>query len=381
MSNPKKGGARLMKSEHKRRELAPLAAIFGILVALALASLLTPEREFSPNENRYLQLTPELSWATLMDGTFTKKAENYVSDQIALRDTWMETASLVQRAALRQEINDTWLGRSGRYFAKVTPDTFDTAQYEKNLEQVRTFFDNNSGKDCRIMMVPTPAYMLRDDLPANAPLFDAASCFDTLLGEFGPEAIDLRTALLPDAANMYYRTDHHWTTQGALTAYQAWCAATGHTLQEWQLETASTCFRGTLYSAVLLPDSPYDTVAIASDAAIRSMDCDGEVSDSLYSMAALEEKDHYKIFMGGNYAKVVIDTGANTGKSLLVVKDSFANSFLPFLVRDYDTITVLDLRFYREGVQPLADQADDVLVLYELTNFAADKNLYKLNKS
>ncbi len=381
MSNPKKGGARLMKSEHKRRELAPLAAIFGILVALALASLLTPEREFSPNENRYLQLTPELSWATLMDGTFTKKAEDYVSDQIALRDTWMETASLVQRAALRQEINDTWLGRSGRYFAKVTPDTFDTAQYEKNLEQVRTFFDNNSGKDCRIMMVPTPAYMLRDDLPANAPLFDAASCFDTLLGEFGPEAIDLRPALTPNAEDMYYRTDHHWTSEGALTAYGAWCAATGHERQDWQLETASTCFRGTLYSKVLLPDSPYDRVTIASDAAIRSMDCDGEVSDSLYSMAALEEKDHYKIFMGGNYAKVVIDTGANTGKSLLVVKDSFANSFLPFLVRDYDTITVLDLRFYREGVQPLADQADDVLVLYELTNFAADKNLYKLNKS
>ena len=111
------------------------------------------------------------------------------------------------------------------------------------------------------------------------------------------------------------------------------------------------------------------------------MDCDGEVSDSLYSMAALEEKDHYKIFMGGNYAKVVIDTGAGTGRSLLVVKDSFANSFLPFLVREYDTITVLDLRYYREGVQPLADQADDILVLYELTNFAADKNLYKLNKS
>ena len=381
MSNPDKGGARLMKSEHNRRELAPLIAIFGILVALALASLLTPERAFSPNENRYLQLKPELSWTTLMDGTFTQKAEDYVSDQIALRDTWMEAASLVQRAALRQEINDTWLGRSGRYFAKVTPDTFDTAQYEKNLEQVQTFFDNNSGKDCRIMMVPTPAYMLRDDLPANAPLFDAAGCFDTLLNDFGTQAIDLRAALMPDAADMYYRTDHHWTSEGALTAYGVWCAATGHEEQDWQLETASTCFRGTLYSKVLLPDSPYDRVTIASDAAIRSMDCDGEVSDSLYSLAALEEKDHYKIFMGGNYAKVVIDTGADTGKSLLVVKDSFANSFLPFLVKDYDTITVLDLRFYREGVQPLADQADDVLVLYELTNFAADKNLYKLNKS
>ena len=381
MNNPNKGGARLMKSEHERRELAPLLAIFGILVGLALASLLTPEREFSPNENRYLQLKPELSWATLMDGSFTQKAEDYVSDQIALRDTWMETASLVQRAALRLEINDTWLGRSGRYFAKVTPDTFDTDQYHKNLEQVRTFFDSNPDKDCRVMMVPTPAYMLRDDLPANAPLFDADTCFGTLLNEFGKQAIDLRPALIPHAADMYYRTDHHWTSEGALTAYGAWCSATGHTDQGWALETASTTFRGTLYSKVLLPDSPYDRVSIASDAVIRSMDCDGEVSDSLYSLAALEEKDHYKIFMGGNYAKVVIDTGANTDKSLLVVKDSFANSFLPFLVKDYDTITVLDLRFYREGVQPLADEADDILVLYELTNFAADKNLYKLNKS
>ena len=79
MNDSQKGGARLMKSEHKRRELAPLLAIFGILVGLALASLLTPEREFSPNENRYLQLKPSLTWTTLMDGTFTQKAEDYVA--------------------------------------------------------------------------------------------------------------------------------------------------------------------------------------------------------------------------------------------------------------------------------------------------------------
>ena len=192
MNDSQKGGARLMKSEHKRRELAPLLAIFGILVGLALASLLTPEREFSPNENRYLQLKPSLTWTTLMDGTFTQKAEDYVADQIALRDRWMEASSLVQRAALRLEINDTWLGRDGRYFAKVTPDTFDSAQYEKNLAQVKDFFDANPDKDCRMMMVPTPAYMLRDDLPANAPLFDAEGCFDTLLNTMGGQAIDLR---------------------------------------------------------------------------------------------------------------------------------------------------------------------------------------------
>ena len=94
---------------------------------------------------------------------------------------------------------------------------------------------------------------------------------------------------------------------------------------------------------------------------------------------ALEEKDHYKIFMGGNYAKVIIETGANTGRSLLLVKDSFANSFVPFLTEDYDTITLIDLRHCREEVQTIADGCTDVLVLYELTNFASDNNLFKLN--
>ena len=381
MNHSQKGGTRLMKHEHPRRELAPLLAIGIVLVGLSVASLLMPDREFSPNENRYLQQPPELTWKTLMDGTFTKKAEDYTADQIVLRDTWMESASVLRRAAGRLEINGTWLGRSGRYYAKETPDTFDTEQYEKNLQQVQTFFDTNGEKDCRIMMVPTPAYMCADDLPTNAPLFDAAGCFDTLLSTLPDEAIDLRTVLLDNAQEKYYATDHHWATEGAQSAYAAWCTATGHDVRRWRLDVVSTTFRGTLYSKVLLPDSPYDTVAIAPDANVRSMDCDGEVSDTLYSTAALEEKDHYKIFMGGNYGKVVIDTGADTGKSLLVVKDSFANSFLPFLVKDYDTITVLDLRYYREGVQPLADGADDILVLYELTNFAADKNLYKLNKA
>ena len=112
---------------------------------------------------------------------------------------------------------------------------------------------------------------------------------------------------------------------------------------------------------------------------VVSVNSDGEMRDSIYSMEALEEKDHYKIFMGGNYAKVVIETGADTGRSLLLVKDSFANSFVPFLTEDYDTITLIDLRHCREEVQTIADGCTDVLVLYELTNFTADNNLFKLN--
>ena len=145
------------------------------------------------------------------------------------------------------------------------------------------------------------------------------------------------------------------------------------------MEQVSETFRGTLYSQVMLPSSVYDTLSIAPEVQVESVDSDGTLSNSIYSMEALAEKDHYKIFMGGNYAKVVITTGAETGRSLLLIKDSFANSFVPFLTEDYDTITLIDLRHCREEVQTIADSCTDVLVLYELTNFASDNNLFKLN--
>lgn len=384
MNDSQKGGARLMKSEHKRRELAPLLAIFGILVGLALASLLTPEREFSPNENRYLQLKPSLTWTTLMDGTFTQKAEDYVADQIALRDRWMEASSLVQRAALRLEINDTWLGRDGRYFAKVTPDTFDSAQYEKNLAQVKDFFDANPDKDCRMMMVPTPAYMLRDDLPANAPLFDAEGCFDTLLNTMGGQAIDLRTALLPDAANMYYRTDHHWTTAGALLGYQCYRAAAGSAVPaaaDYTVERHEG-FRGTLYSKVLDPDAAVDTVELYrwdGDTAL-TVTYDNADHAGCYDLQKLAQKDMYEVFFGGNWPMVRITGGAENGRRLLVLKDSYANALLPFAAADYEMIAAVDLRYYLGSLTELiqTEGITDVLVLYSTSAFMSEAKIDRL---
>ncbi len=373
--NEKKTGRRLEKTV--RRELLPLVVIFAILAAISLGSIVMPDRQFSPNENRYLEQRPAFSLKALFAGQYTADAEEYTADQIVLRDFWMETASSAQQAMGKQEINSTWLGADGHYFAKVTPDTFDDSQFRKNLQQVEKFFQANADKSCHLLMAPTPAYMLSEKLPANAQLFDLGKCFDTMTDRFGDQFIDTRSVL--SGEGNYYRTDHHWTTVGALNAYEVWCAATGHGVQDWKLEQVSETFRGTLYSQVMLPNSVYDTLSIAPDVKVVSVNSDGEMSDSIYSMEALEEKDHYKIFMGGNYAKVIIETGADTGRSLLLVKDSFANSFVPFLTEDYDTITLVDLRHCREEVQEIANSCTDVLVLYELTNFASDNNLFKLN--
>ena len=362
----------------KRTGLAPLIAIAVILLGLSVGSFfLTPDRAFSENENRYLQLTPKLSWDTVMSGDFMEDMEEYTSDQIVFRDLWTATRSLLQRAEGKEDISGTYLGAEGRYFAKVTEDSFNRAGLEKNAGYIREFFAA-SGKSCRAMIVPSPAGVLRDMLPENAPYYDEAGAFERLDTALGGSLLDVRETLA-DVEDPYYHTDHHWTTMGAQAAYRRWAGVTGHTVREDALVCATEEFRGTLYSKVLLPDSVYDSVYYAPEITAESVVCDGK-DGTLYDGDALTRKDKYELFLGGNYGQCVITTGTENGKHLLLVKDSFANSFVPFLLGDYETVTMIDLRYFRGSMAELAAESDDILVLTEITNLAASGDYFKLMK-
>lgn len=373
----------------KKRELPPLIAIAVILLGLSLASLLLPDRTFSDNENRYLQQAPRLTVDRVLSGRFSEETEKYGSDQVALRDFWMGTASTLQWLSNKKDIGGVYLGKDGYLFAKVTEEDFDQKQYEKNLRSVADFFDAHADLDCRILLAPSPSTVLADKLPEGAPMYDAAPRHEQLAETLGDRVIDVREAL--SEIPTYYRTDHHWTTWGAQMAYNAWCRATGR--QEHQAEltlaTDRNSFRGTLYSKVLLPNCAYDDIYFIPHPGVVSMDCDGTVTDSIYDFSKRDEKDKYAFFQGGNWAKVTIVTSTENGRRLLVVKDSFANCFVPFLTGepyrdipgDFQRITMLDLRYYADSVEELIrdEGITDVLVLYELSNFAADNNLFKLN--
>ena len=130
---------------------------------------------------------------------------------------------------------------------------------------------------------------------------------------------------------------------------------------------------------MLLPDSVYDSVYYAPEITVESVVCDGK-DGALYDLSALEQKDKYELFLGGNYGQCVITTGIENEKHLLLVKDSFANSFVPFLTGDYETITMIDLRYYRGSMAELAAEADNILVLTEVTNLAGSGDYFKLSK-
>ena len=84
---------------------------------------------------------------------------------------------------------------------------------------------------------------------------------------------------------------------------------------------------------------------------------------------------------GGNPPVTVIDTGSPTGRSLLLVKDSFANAIVPFLLSSFERITLVDARHGSAAVRDALEQSrpSDVLVLYSLSQLLTDETLHQLN--
>ena len=104
---------------------------------------------------------------------------------------------------------------------------------------------------------------------------------------------------------------------------------------------------------------------------------EGKRSTSLYDSSKLKEKDQYTVFLGGNSSLLDIRTVSKITKRLLLVKYSFANSFIPFLTPYYREIVVVDPRYYSGTINDLMDsyRISEVLFLYSGNTFFKDNNI------
>ena len=107
-----------------------------------------------------------------------------------------------------------------------------------------------------------------------------------------------------------------------------------------------------------------------------------KITDTLYELNFLNKKDKYSIFLNGNNPLVKIESSNKNGKNLLTIKDSFANSFAPFVANDFETVHMIDLRHFNMSVEEyiIDNNITDALVLYNTMNFAQDMNMLNLIK-
>ncbi len=362
-----------------------IIAAFGIIAFFGLFSVLLPEKGYSENENRYLEQFPKVKIKKILSGDFQEEFEESFSDQFLGRDVWMKASTTVKKAAGFQEISGVYLGKSGYYITKVTQEDIDQKQYLQNLRYVE-YLGKTCGGTASTILVPSPETILKDKVPDHAPYYDADAMYDeaeTVLKK--AKSVDVRPELNEYAKQnqVYYYTDHHWTLLGAYAAYSAYSDANQmlkHTYSYFTEKKITENFLGTTYSKVMPANPKEDTMYAATNVPQATVLYDGVERNNIYDVEKLTQKDKYGYFFGGNYGEVEINMKEKPEKKLLVIKDSYANCFVPFLMESFDQITMIDLRYYKKSVQELLreNNYEQVLVLYEISNFAQDTNLYKL---
>ena len=355
-----------------------------LLLGLAGKEALSHQRTYSPVEKRELQTRPEISITKVLDGRFQKKYESYLRDQFPGRDHWVSFQTDMELFMGKNEIHNVYIGKNHYLLEHYTEKEFDPQQISKNLQALEKFVGKaKQNADVHVMMVPTKSWVLREKLPAFAPHYKEQKFYDALQQKLEKEDVLISMEPVLDAhkeEEIYYRTDHHWTTLGAWYAYEQYTKAVGGDLQRAQGKKKFRCiskdFYGTTYAKINYARQA-DKIEIYEPAdKLRVVYNMGEKkTKTLYDVSFLKTADQYSVFTGGNQAVLEITGGIKNGKTLLLIKDSFANSILPFLAEDYEKLVVVDLRQLNVSGDRLLEMFSptDILILYNSAQFAQDK--------
>ena len=384
-----------------------LLLIFGF----AAANVIRPQKERSETENRSLQKRPALTWDSLFAGEFADDYENYLSDQFILRDSWITLKTAAEKASLKQETDDVCFGKDSFLIEKHTGVfTSDTAV--QNILRLQTFIGNICGQygaeHVSCMIIPNAVDILRDKLPPYADVYDEELYLEKLrsvipedvwvdvssvlrtwqdTGSQAPENVRAADGSSPDFTQLYYRTDHHWKTAAAYLAFQEWMKqkqTADVSKDEFIVTTVTDSFEGTISSRLGITgkaDSierfdravPFDYYLVYNQSE--------DIRNSFYRDSFLDTKDKYAYFYGGNFG--LIETkmpDAQTGRRLLIIKDSYAHCFAPFTCGYYDEVDMVDPRYYNASISELMENKEytDVLFLFNAAGFAEETALARL---
>ena len=186
---------------------------------------------------------------------------------------------------------------------------------------------------------------------------------------------------------IYYHTDSRWTTLGASLVWQQIASDLGlDTSKAPALKpyVVTGDFSGNLSrtsgfeSGYREPIYAYLTENASDNTQmVASYESEGIKTAELYDRTKLDEPDAYEVFLGGDYDKIDIRTTADSTDRLLLVKDSFADCMIPFLIPYYREIIVVDADYYQKHVSDLLDKnkITSVLFLYDCNHFVQDDKL------
>lgn len=389
-----------------------MIALFTVVtLAIPATTAVLPKQERSENENRTLAEFPDIVNHTKMDkaesfgdvmgaikwdyitvrdkNSWMDDFEEYFSDHLAGREEWVRVRNEIEMLAGKKEINGVYT--LDDQMIQVFKE-YDEETVLKSLNAMNQFAETHPDMQVSLMLAPTAQELFSSEIPTYAGYLSEKSFIDECYKKMnGITTIDCLSFLSGHKDDyVFYRTDHHWTSLGAYYAYCAAAKTLGYSsygLDSFNIETASSSFRGTLYSKTLdnsiTPDSIDYYMLSSGEPKVKMTVYDGRketVYDSLYVRSYLDVKDKYSSFTGSNSPLVTIETDVDNGRNLLLIKDSYAHSLVPFLSKHYSKITMVDMRYINTDLNNLIDLSEyqQAMFMFNVVSFSSDLHVKKI---
>lgn len=350
-----------------------LSVIFlAILSCIFFINLLNPDIEISQRENRHLQQRPRLTFSSLLDGSFSKKFEEYISDQFFLRDAWVAGKTTTQLLLGRRDNNGVYYGAGGRLY-EIHSHSEDILK--KNIDALKKFAAG-TGIPITLLPAPSASYIQPNALPKNISPSREAELWKEVKKSLPSLQIIPTIERLEKHSReyLYYYSDHHWTTLGAYYAYSSLMEGWNMPVRsksEYFVWEASGDFLGALHSKSGYRFVKKDSLTIFDPQIEVTVEypASGRKTTSLFEASKLATKDKYSVFMDGNHPLVTVKSSHGEGK-LLVIKDSFAHSLIPLMAGEFEEIHIIDLRYFKGSVSTYIqdNSISQVLAVYSASS-------------
>lgn len=357
-----------------------ISILISVMICfIILIFLMASKKEFSYNENRYLTKFPELDIENIISGKFMTQLDDYIADNFPLRENLLGFKSKLYKKLGVYKQNDVYYGIDNKLYQEYKePSNNDTV-----IKRVNKLSENISS-DIYFMLVPTSIYVNNDKVSKYNNSFDEGKTIDYYKDKLNVNFIDVREVFNKNKDNyLYYGTDHHWTTRGANLAYSEYCKVVKIECKQYEFSVVNDKFYGTLYSKVLDDSLEYDYIEKVNDDTNYYVyfDDDKNYSNSLYNYKYLKEKDKYSFFLDNNHSLISIENlDSKNEDSILIIKDSYANAFIPLIAPDYKYVYVIDPRYYNLSISDYINekQIDKVLFLYNVLTIGDDLGIVSI---
>lgn len=378
---------RKVKRNNRALNILTSLMFIGFISIVIIFNILKVDETFSEEENRALATMPKFTIKSFLSGDFTKEYTNYVEDNFAGKKGFVSIKSNLEKLEGKDESNSIFIGKDGQLFEKFIEASQE--ETDAKIAAINSFYERYSNLNMSFILTPTATKVLEEKLPKYAPNDDELDYINKVFSGLNDNIITINPyeALNQNKDDyLFYKTDHHWTSKGAYIAYTVMCEKLGLTpksIDDFDIVNVTNSFYGSLSSKIGTKGKVSDSIDVyipkESDFVVNYVS-EQIKSTSLFDSEYLDKKDKYCVFSGGNHALINIKTLGDPNKKLLIIKDSYANCFLPFLTSHYGEINVVDLRYYYDDLDKLIENKEitDVLFLYNSNTFNSDDSILNI---